>query len=91
MNTITQTPNNIAKILSDNVRACRKKRNLSMARLSELSGVSFGSIRRFEKTGEISLKSLIKLAIVLDCADEFTKLFSQIQPSSIQEIINGNI
>jgi len=31
------------------------------------SGVSFGSLKRFEKSGQISLDSLLKLAFVLEC------------------------
>ena len=50
--------------------------------------MSFGSIKRFENTGEISLFSLIKIAIVLGCEDEFLNLFQQKQYSSIEEIIN---
>jgi len=62
-----------------------------MQRLSQLSGVSFGSVRRFEETGEISLISLLKIATVLDCADEFEQLFKQPEPRSIKEIIDGNL
>ena len=86
-----KTPNDLAKIILNNAQAYRKGQNLSRQRLSEMSGVSFGSIRRFEETGEISLKSLLKIAIVLDCADEFEQLFKQTEPKSIQEIINGNL
>jgi len=86
-----KTPNDLAKTISNNLRACRKKLNLSRQRLSEMSGVSFGSIRRFEETGEISLKSLLKIATVLDCADEFEQLFKQTEPKSIREIIDGKL
>jgi len=89
MNIKTKTPNDLAKTISNNARACRKKQNLSRQRLSEMSGVSFGSIRRFEETGEISLKSLLKIAIVLDGTDDFEQLFKQTEPKSIQEIIDG--
>ena len=74
-----------------NVRTYRKARKLSMRRLSEMSAVSYGSMKRFEQTGEISLKSLLKIAIVLDCADTFEELFANIQPQSIQEIIDGKL
>lgn len=35
-----------------------------------MSGVSYGSIKRFETTGMISLLSLTKIAMALDMADE---------------------
>ena len=88
-NLSVKTPNDMVKIISNNARSLRKKQKLSRQRLSEMSGVSFGSIRRFEETGEISLKSLLKIALVLDCTDEFEQLFKQAEPKSIQEIIDG--
>lgn len=48
------------------VRAIRKRRSISQEYLSELSGVSFGSIKRFENTGKISLLSLTKIAVYWD-------------------------
>ena len=50
--------------------------------------MSFGSIKRFENTGEISLFSLIKIAIILDCEDGFLTLFQEKPYNSIEEIIN---
>ena len=84
-----KAPDELGRIIAKNVRVRRKRRKLSMGQLSEMSGVSYGSIKRFESTGEISLKSLLKIAIVLDCADDFEQLFVQTEPQSIQEIIDG--
>ena len=70
-------------------RVIRKKRKLSRADLSKRSNVSYGSLKRFEETGNISLASLIKIAIALDCIDEFESLFRTKKPESIEDIING--
>lgn len=35
-------------------KAARKKKKLTQRQLAERTGVSYGSIRRFEQTGEIS-------------------------------------
>jgi len=91
INTTLKTPSALGHIISANVRTRRKARKISMKRLSEMSGVSYGSIKRFETSGEISLMSLLKIALVLDCADDFSKLFSNNEPMSIQEIIDGNL
>ena len=53
----------------------RKESKISQTKLSELSGVSFASIRRFEKIGEISLTSLIKIANALGYIEDFDLLF----------------
>ena len=44
-------------------------------KLASMSGVSYGSIKRFETTGQISLISLTKIAMALDIADELRNIF----------------
>lgn len=68
--------------------AIRKNRKVSQQRLSILSGVSYASIRRFEKTGDISLSSLVKLALSLQLYDDLDNLFQNHQEyKTIEEII----
>lgn len=69
--------------------AIRRRRKISQKELAKRSGVSLGSLKRFEQTGEISLLSLTKLSIALGLEDEMEKLFSQVPFNSIEEIING--
>ena len=69
--------------------AIRKNRKVSQKRLSELSGVSYASIRRFEKSGDISLSSLVKLALALQLYDDLDNLFkTHIEYKSIEDVIN---
>lgn len=69
--------------------AIRKIRKISQQRLSEISGVSYASIRRFEKTGDISLASLVKLALALQLYDDLDNLFkAQNEYRSIEDVIN---
>lgn len=68
--------------------AIRKNRKVSQQRLSILSGVSYASIRRFEKTGDISLSSLVKLALSLQLYDDLDNLFkNHHEYKTIEEII----
>ena len=48
---------------------------------------SFSSIKRFECHGQISLISLTKLCVALDCADELRRLFSNVEYASIEEVL----
>ena len=48
---------------------------LSQKLLSQKSGVTYASIRRFETTGDISLSSLLKMAHALDALKDFEGLF----------------
>ena len=67
----------------------RKNRKISQRRLPEISGVSYASIRRFEKTGDISLASLVKLALALQLYDDLDNLFKERKEyKSIEEVIN---
>jgi len=53
----------------------RKEYGITQKTLSERSGVSYGSIRRFESTGEISLMSLMKISGVIGLLEDFNELF----------------
>lgn len=52
----------IAKHISKNFVKLRKRHKISQQKLAELTGVSYGSIKRFESKGLISFVSLIKIA-----------------------------
>ena len=69
--------------------AIRKNRKISQQRLSFISGVAYASIRRFEKTGDISLSSLVKLALALQLYDDLDNLFKvRKEYKSIEDVIN---
>lgn len=85
-----KTPGEIDKIIAERIRNIRKRRKISQKRLSEKSGVSLGSVKRFETSGEISLISLTKIAIALDISSEMEELFKEVPFLSIEEIITSN-
>lgn len=84
-----KTPTEIIKNLVLKIQDRRKKLKISQVELAQKSGVSLGSIKRFESKYEISLSSLIKIAIALDLDKDFDNLFSQKNYKSIDEVING--
>ena len=67
----------------------RKRKKLSQKSLALRSGVSLGSLKRFEQTGEISLQSLTKIAIALEAEGELEELFSKVPFASIGEVIQA--
>lgn len=67
----------------------RKRKKISQKELAAKSGVSLGSVKRFEQSGEISLRSFTKLAIALEVEGELETLFSEVPFESIEEVING--
>ena len=80
------TPQEINKRIAERVRLVRKRRKLSQERLSEKSGVSLGSVKRFERSGEISLISLTKIPIALDLEQGLKDLFKDVPLLSLEEI-----
>ena len=85
---IWETAEELDQKLAQRVRNIRKRRSISQERLASMSGVSYGSIKRFETSGQISLISLTKIAMALDIADELRNLFKKVPYKDIQEVIN---
>ena len=61
--------------IADQARKSRLVKGYTQSELSRVSNVSLATIRRFEKTGEISLYSLLKIANALDETKTFQSLF----------------
>ena len=85
---IWETAKELDLKLAQRVRNIRKRRSISQEKLASMSGVSYGSVKRFESTGQISLLSLTKIAMALDIADELRNVFSQVPYRDIKEVIN---
>lgn len=83
-----KTPQEVEKLVASRIRMIRKRKKISQVKLSEKSGVSLGSVKRFENTGDISFKSLIKISIALGIENELIDLFRQVPYESIEEVIN---
>jgi len=82
-----ETTNEILLNLANRFKKIRKAKRITQEELSKYSNVSFGSIKRFETTGEISLHSLIKLCVALDLTYEINNLFKEIPFNNIEEVI----
>ena len=80
-------PKALAQGIAQRVRTRRLELNLTQQALAKRSGVSLGSLQRFENQAEISLKSLLKLAVALNATAEFKQLFGTVNYQHIDEII----
>jgi len=79
---------NLAIQIAKRVRDKRLSLNLTQQALAKRSGVSLGSLKRFESEYEISLRNLLLISIALQSTEEFLKLFSESKYESIEDIIN---
>ena len=57
---IDKQPLEILKETASKCRDLRKKAGLTQAQLADRSGVSLGSVKRFEMSGQVSLESFLK-------------------------------
>ncbi len=80
-------PGEVAAGIAQRAAARRKELGLSQAALAEKSGVSLGSLKRFERLHQISLSSLVKLAFALGCEEDFEALFSRRRYASIEDVV----
>ncbi len=71
---INKVPSDILISIAQNVATLRKERGLTQQDLAEKSDVSYGSIKRFERSGQISFESLLKIAESLRRLSEFENI-----------------
>jgi len=83
------TPSEMMDTLKTRFRQRRKALGYTQTELSERSGVSLGSLKRFERSGQISLESLLKLALVLECLGDFGAVCEgrEMMPKSIEDLL----
>lgn len=84
---IFETSDEMALNLALRFKKIRKVKKITQKDLSIHSNVSYGTIKRFETRGEISLHSLIKLCIALDLEYEIKNIFKDIPFKDINEVI----
>lgn len=68
-------PIDIMSEMSQNFKLLRKSQGMTQTDLAERSLVSFGSIKRFERTGKISLEAMLRMAYILGRLSDFNKIF----------------
>ena len=68
-------PQDIMLAYAKRVRTLRIQFGITQKELAQRVGVAEGTIKRFEQTGEIQLRSLLGIALVLGRLDEFADIF----------------
>ena len=87
---INKTPGSLMAGVAGRVKQRRLEKGWTQKTLAAKAGVTMPSYRRFETTGEISLRSLVMLAFALDMTDEFEALFIGKAYQSIDDILKAN-
>jgi len=92
LNINIHTPSSIMELLREKYKQKRLSLNLTQRGLAIRSGVSLGSVKRFESSGKVSLESLLKVSLVLECLDDFNNIANIKEPqiNSLNQIKNTN-
>lgn len=76
MSLIVTSPSDVLAGVRNRFKRRRLALNLTQAGLADRADVTLASLRRFERTGLIAFDSLLKLALVLECLEDFEKVAS---------------
>ena len=81
-------PNDVALQIAARVKARRLELDLTQEGLSARAGIKFATYRRFEQTGEISLRGLLQIGFALNALSDFDALFTQKQYQTLDDVLN---
>lgn len=79
-------PSTLKQTLGDRAKELRLFHDYSRATLEARSGVPASTIKRFESSGDISLESLLRIAVALDAAEGFDTLFPTPEYRTLDEV-----
>ena len=82
------SPSEVALQIAARVKTRRLELNLTQEGMAARGGLKFATYRRFEQTGEISLKGLLQIGFALNVLSEFDVLFAQKQYQSLDDVLN---
>jgi transcriptional regulator with XRE-family HTH domain len=81
---------NIDDILISLAKRLKQRRlelNYTQKEFSRRVGIGYDAYRRFEATGDTSLKNIVQLAVFLDDVETINQLFSNKNYQSLEQII----
>ncbi|HET6250324.1 MAG TPA: helix-turn-helix transcriptional regulator [Tepidisphaeraceae bacterium] len=81
-----QTPADIQRALASRMREARIGQDLTQQTLARNSGVNLATLRRFERTGEVSLKHLLRLCHALGRLDDFNGILQPPPAATLAEL-----
>ena len=80
------TPADVMLQTAQRAKALRLEQNITQQELADKAGIAVGTVKRFEKTGEVQFNHLLRIALVLGKLDDFKPLFpADDVPASLYE------
>ena len=84
------TSKDICLSIATRVRQRRLEMNLTQVGLCKMADINISSYRRFERTGEIALDTLARIALAMNKQNDFDTLFSEPIYNSIDDVVNAS-
>jgi transcriptional regulator with XRE-family HTH domain len=81
-----EMPGEISRALAERVRRLRLERAWTQEETAARAGIALATYKRFERTGQISLVRLLKLAVILDAQAGFERLFEPPPARTLDEL-----
>ena len=85
---VQKLPSDIIREIAFKVKVIRKNKKMTQVELARKSGVSYGSIKRFEQTGQISFESLLQVLHILGRLNEFDSILEVENKRDIEELFS---
>lgn len=82
------SPSKVAMQIAKRIKTRRLELSLTQEGLATKAGIKFATYRRFEQTGEISLRNLLQIGFALNALSDFDRLFAQKQYQSLDDVLN---
>ena len=80
-------PEEIATDLAKRAKGRRLSLNLTLEGLAKRSGVALGTLKKFERTGQISLISFIRLTVALKDDAALERLLLEPEYDSLEDVL----
>jgi transcriptional regulator with XRE-family HTH domain len=75
--------------IAERVKSRRLEKDLTQKAFAARAGVGYDAYRKFETTGDITLRNLVQCALVLDDLEGFNELFVTKQYTSLDALIES--
>ena len=69
-------PPDVMQRTAQRAKALRLAQNITQQELADKVGIAVGTVKRFEKSGEIQFNHLLRIALVLDKLEDFSNIFA---------------
>jgi transcriptional regulator with XRE-family HTH domain len=84
------SPGELCRGIAERARELRVASGQRQKDLAEQAGIPLSTLKRFERSGEVGFRTVVRIAIALRAQDGFAVLFPPREHRSLDEVLAGN-